>query len=87
MRKLRLDLESLEVESFKTTPGVLRRRGTVHGAGTQDPYTVVIPDTQLTCLDSDFDCSGGGSFCAGTDQGCVDYTAPGGCTTYNNGGC
>jgi len=42
MKKLRLDFESIEVESFDTSPLDPRQRGTVHGRGTyHEPCTGV----------------------------------------------
>lgn len=48
MRKLRLELDSLEVETFDTRDSPARAAGTVHAHGSEDPP----PDTawnQHTC--------------------------------------
>jgi len=53
VRKLKLDLDSLEVESFATIRAGAVRHGTVRGA--QDntlPVTVVIGDTGVTCTET-----------------------------------
>ena len=50
MRKMKLNLDELAIESFATTKKVSARRGTVHGAAnTREPYTLVIADTVVTC--------------------------------------
>ena len=49
MRKLKLNLDELAVETFTTTKPAPAERGTVHGAGQRDPFTVVIADTVVTC--------------------------------------
>ena len=53
MRKLKLNLESLQVESFATIRGQVQPRGTVRGAeATGEPETVVIGDTGVTCTNT-----------------------------------
>ena len=50
MRKLRLNLDDLVIDSFTTNTRRPAPRGTVRGAAnTQEPYTVVIADTVVTC--------------------------------------
>ncbi|HEX5726435.1 MAG TPA: hypothetical protein VFX98_13260 [Longimicrobiaceae bacterium] len=46
MRKLKLDLNALQVESFDVRKPALGTQGTVHGAANTDPpLTLTIPDT------------------------------------------
>ena len=53
MRKLKLDLETLSVESFEMTCAGSGRHGTVHGAeATGEPETVVIGDTGVMCTNT-----------------------------------
>jgi hypothetical protein len=67
MRKLRLDVETLEVESFHTPPQQ-SRSGTVHGYDTQD-----CPATEwYTCA---------GETCVGNVRTCWD-SCDGFCGTY-----
>ena len=50
MRKLKLNLDELVIDSFATNTLRPVPRGTVRGAAnTRDPYTVVIADTVVTC--------------------------------------
>jgi len=85
MRKLKLNLEQLAIDSFVTTERISARRGTVRGAGNKDPYTVVIADTGVTCTvwptgpeasvdycaseDSVDVCTGAGATCASCPTG------------------
>jgi hypothetical protein len=53
MRKLKLELDNLAVESFATTRLGAVRRGTIRGAAnTNEPWTLVIPDTGVTCTET-----------------------------------
>jgi len=69
MRKLKLDVDNLSVESFHTARFTGARNGTVYAAGTNDPLTVVTADTGVTCGDS----GGGGSSTEPTGD-CFSYT-------------
>jgi len=68
MRKLNLDPDALEIQSFPTTDAE-EARGTVHGMATQDvdscpscdcSYMDTCPQPQITCYQS----------CAGSCQSC-----------------
>jgi hypothetical protein len=50
MRKLRLDLDHLEVESFEATPRDGEERGTVQGHA--EPYTPTCPSSSPTWGDN-----------------------------------
>jgi hypothetical protein len=66
MRKLKLNVDSLSVESFQTVHPKPARGGTVHGAAaTHDPWTEPIADTGVVC---------GNTWPADPTTGCVDYT-------------
>jgi hypothetical protein len=53
MRKLKLEIESLDVASFPTGHGPAGRRGTVRGAAdTYNPETANQPDSQVTCTNT-----------------------------------
>jgi hypothetical protein len=83
MRKTRLDLDSLSVESFDTTATPADSRGTVHGNA--DTFQSYCSDGR-TCIDTcDYTCNQYEATCAGTCQGdasccptycgtCYDYT-------------
>ncbi|HEU0055251.1 MAG TPA: hypothetical protein VFQ39_18820 [Longimicrobium sp.] len=73
MRKLRLDVETLAIESFPTTREESGRRGTVRGAANTNPYTLVIADTGVTCTNWP---SYGMNLCDPTHTGCVVVGEP-----------
>jgi hypothetical protein len=52
MKKLRLDLETLDVEAFETMPKEADEQGTVHGHDTRGCHT---PDT--VCASETVDCT------------------------------
>ena len=80
MRKLRLELDSLAVESFAPAepPG---RRGTVHGH-----VSLYWEDCDLsqTCQGAGYPCNPTDQSCAGT---CFDYTCHPGCGGGGSGAC
>lgn len=53
MKKLRLDIEELAVETFRTTPEEPSREGTVHGL--EESKGCITPDT--FCASPSLDCS------------------------------
>jgi hypothetical protein len=57
MRKLRLDLDELEVESFHVASPAQRERGTVRGAGVQYKDPVPTYDEQCTIESGPLLCS------------------------------
>lgn len=66
MRKLKLNVGNLSVESFPTSPARPARAGTVYGAAaTREPWTAPIADTGVTC---------GNTWPADPTTGCVEYT-------------
>ncbi|HEX6747645.1 MAG TPA: hypothetical protein VF092_10180 [Longimicrobium sp.] len=74
MRKLTLQLESLAVQSFDTTPAS-SNRGTVRGAGDTEPYSYETCAPDATCGGTcPPECgSDGWGGCGGTAGGC-QYT-------------
>jgi hypothetical protein len=85
MRKLRLDLDSLDVQSFETDDGA-GMLGTVHGAsGVQLPsYCAFLcgPSTNYGCGFTDYETCGGyhpscDESCYGTCFSCVDENGQG----------
>ena len=84
MKKLRLSLEELAVESFATQP-TAARRGTVAGAETTGNQIICDCPTngyENTCMGCSNSCGGtcDGS-CDGTCQGCPGPSADGTCDT------
>jgi hypothetical protein len=71
MKKLRLDLDNLKVDSFATTPDAERLRGTVHGQDTEYAYCT----GYFTCVGQG-DCHSYEATCLGNDTceglGCGD---------------
>lgn len=45
MKKIRLDLDELAVDSFSTTRGPVPALGTIHGHGFTDPVPISLPPT------------------------------------------
>jgi hypothetical protein len=85
MRKVRLDLDALAVESFETDGGTTKRKGTVHGHAP----TLDLGETcngGNTCWDS---CDGvcGTYFCATIDDSCGAASCVYGCSSLNPYGC
>jgi hypothetical protein len=82
MKKLALDLDSLDVQSFVIGHPFGARRGTVGGRATEDPYTAPLPDTldantcgAVTCRDTcGMVCDTAG---ASILESCVDCADPG----------
>ena len=61
MKKLKLDLENLKVESFETVNEKDKKKGTVYGNLPQtEPYTLC---RTATCLTDGCGCSVGGQTC------------------------
>ena len=99
MKKLKLNLDDLRVESFATTPDATAPPGTVFGQDTED----TICNTQCgtctcgntcgnTCANSCGQCTGGGEGCGGSGLGtlcgsCQSWLAtdPCGCWTPSCG--
>lgn len=71
MRKLKLDLDTLAVESFTAESAETRRPGTVRGHGTDPPLTITLEPTGNTC---DYPCG------AGQTGDTCDLDAAGACT-------
>jgi len=85
MRKLRLDLDDLQVESFATTPEPRRDGGTVFG---QNHCTCYTQCTCPGCPTCDASCNGtcGGTCdasCNGNCGGTCGHTCAGNCTEFN----
>ena len=59
MRKLKLDVDVLRVESFPTTSSAGEKAGTVHGFHTTPPETITEPPVPYT--EDPLRCGGGGS--------------------------
>jgi hypothetical protein len=86
MRKLRLDLDDLSVESFETTPLPRTENGTVFG---QEQCTCYTQCTCPGCPTCDASCNG---TCAYTCEGTCAYTCAGdtcglGCPLSYDGVC
>jgi len=75
MRKLRLTLEDLQIDSFSTTP-VRRAKGTVYGEQCTCPTACTCPG----CPTCDATCGG---TCAASCNGTCDASCDGGCGTYD----
>lgn len=69
MKKIRLDLDMLSVESFDTVARKDGDEGTVFGHRPPDTYWQFCSDGQ-TCLDSCFDCGTGASDCGTCATAC-----------------
>jgi hypothetical protein len=84
MRKLKLDLEELSVESFSTTPEPHREGGTVFG----QQCTCYTQCTCPGCPTCDASCNGtcGGTCdasCNGTCDATCDFSCAGDCDPYS----
>lgn len=74
MRKLRLDMDALKVDSFETEKGDAAKRGTVHGRVDDGDGSALVGSCQQTCqfgcpgaLQGTYGCGGGtagGASCA-----------------------
>jgi hypothetical protein len=85
MQKLKLNVESLRVDSFEVEGLPQTRKGTVHGA--MNIQTVTGCEYTANCQTGE-DCNGGSVPTSPYScTGCVDYTGDAGCTTYNYAGC
>ena len=73
MRKLKLDLDNLVVDSFTAESAEMPRPGTVHAHGTEAPWTIWLEPSGNTC---DSSCDGGQ-----TGASC-NPDAAGDCTWY-----
>ena len=76
MRKLKLDMNALRVESFDAHPGVRRTTGTVRGFGTPACSVDYLTGPCFTCNEEDT-CGA----CANTSPrpSCADCSEYGGC--------
>ena len=84
MRKLKLDLEDLSVESFATTPEAQKEGGTVFG----QQCTCYTQCTCPGCPTCDASCNGTcGGTCAGTCDASCNGTCGGTCDASCNGTC
>jgi len=89
MKKIRLDLDQLSVDSFDTVARKDGDQGTVFGHRPPYSYEMFCSDGQ-TCLDSCFDCGTGASDCGTCATACgtcatdcgTCATACGTCDTY-----
>ena len=87
MPKLKLNVESLLVDTFEVEGLRPTSRGTVHGA--MNVQTITTCEYSGMCQTGE-DC--GNTWSEPTNPvsactGCVDYTNPGPCPTYANAGC
>jgi hypothetical protein len=83
MKKIRLDLEALDVVSFVTDEEPRAQRGTVRGRGTE-PYYFTGPSCYGECVATNeyYTCNGDGStqgpsceeMCGAASVGCYPYT-------------
>jgi hypothetical protein len=90
MRKLKLKLDELKVDSFTTTTS-RGTPGTVHGRGGQTPEPVTIDDgmTNTTCIGPTYCCGATGPsipVCIGPTY-CCNPTANTGCCPAPTGTC
>lgn len=83
-RKLKLDLDALQVESFDTTSAGNRHDGTVFGQG----CTCYTQCTCPGCPTCDASCNGTcGGTCEASCNGTCDASCNGTCGDYTNCGC
>jgi len=79
MKKLKLNLDDLKVESFETTPETEKRRpGTVYG------FVPVFTEAE-SCLPVNCNDPGGSGTCETQNPGCATYPAGMCHNTYNPG--
>ena len=86
MRRLKLDLDDLRVESFETTPEIGDTKGTVLGYGATDWGNTCAASECGTCVGTCFGGSCVGT-CAGTCGNTCGSTCAGTCGNSCGGGC